>query len=169
VNPEEQNQAAAGDRKQNSLLSRLWANSRTYRIILVCAALAGAVISTPIQHYVTLGRFQHYGIAAFIAGMGFILEAIWSWRLFLPWGRASVTGTGVFLASIGLVYYANPGLDYRMAVETEATDAMKDHLLAFYVSFSLILILIWTRWVVEEFKAKEAAAVRESEFEKHKE
>src|SRR5690606_22734862 len=97
---------------------KLWQASSRHIMVLLFAALALWVLQTPLQRFISLGRYQHYGIAISVFGLGYLAQTIFSWRRLKAWGIAAYTSTGIFFSSVGLVFYLNPWLDYKIAVQT---------------------------------------------------
>jgi hypothetical protein len=111
---------------------------------VVVGTLSGALsVIIPLQHYITLGRYQHYGIGIFLFGMGYGLHAIWTWRRQMLWPRVCYVYSALFFCSIGILFYGNPWLDWKVAIQTEERSFVRMIYLAVYLSLGIMLILIW--------------------------
>lgn len=136
-------------------LQKTWRDSSRYRLVLVAAVLAViAVKGIRLQDYMPLGRYQHWGLGIFIFGMGYLLQTVWSWRVLAVWARTSYIATGLFFTSVGVVFYKNPWLDYKVAIQTAQNEELRAHLVIIYLLFSLVIAVIWARWIYEESRAK---------------
>ncbi len=139
-------------------LQKTWRDSSRYRLVLVAAVLAViAVKGIRLQDYMPLGRYQHWGLGIFIFGMGYLLQTVWSWRVLAVWARTSYIATGLFFTSVGVVFYKNPWLDYKVAIQTAQNEELRAHLVIIYLLFSLVIAVIWARWIYEESRAKKGA------------
>lgn len=112
------------------------------------------VFWTQIQHYFTVSRFQHYGVAIGLVGLGFILETLVSLRKLDRWACMSYISTGLFFLSMGLVFYTNSWLDTRVSIQTEETERLGSILVISYTGFTIYLAAVWTKWIMEENKSK---------------
>lgn len=122
---------------------------RNFFVILGCL-MAPLCLSIPLQHYITLGRYQHYGIAVFLFGMGYVLHTVWNWKQNLPATRISNCYAALFFVSIGLIFYAFPWLDPVMAVMTEDQTTIRHYLIRAYFIGALGLAVIWIIAAFEE-------------------
>jgi hypothetical protein len=121
-----------------------------YHAIAFFGIVALATLFLPIQNWISLGRYQHYGIVIFIFGLGYVVQIAYAWTLLSKWTKISYLATGLFFTSVGLVFYANPWLDYKVAVQTEEKDRFRGFLVCFYVTFSLAIVGIWVKWLHEQ-------------------
>lgn len=126
---------------------------KDYLIVLLSLATALAVVLYPLQLHVSLGRSQHYGLSVFILGLGYIVQVVWSWRSLKRWARAGYAATGFYLASIGVVLYANPWLDPRVTVVTSEKENIRALIVWIYTVLGLPLAYIYFEWM----RADEAA------------
>lgn len=115
-------------------------------------ALAIIIFICPIQHYLSIGRYQHYGLAVFVWGMGYLLQTIWSWRKRRWWSRLSYLFGGTYLASLGMIFYANPWLDPKFAVQTSDQLILQFWMSRLYLVLLLPLLLVWLMGFIEELK-----------------
>lgn len=134
-------------------------------MVLLFAALALWVLQTPLQRFISLGRYQHYGIAISVFGLGYLAQTIFSWRRLKAWGIAAYTSTGIFFSSVGLVFYLNPWLDYKIAVQTPEDERTRSILILSYLIFSAMLAFIWIRWVLSENNPRNRTSKSESQIE----
>ncbi|MDR3615559.1 MAG: hypothetical protein P4L53_18510 [Candidatus Obscuribacterales bacterium] len=118
--------------------------------VLIGCITAPLCLSIPIQHYITLGRYQHYGMAIFLFGMGYVMHTIWTWKHSFPATRFSNCYAALFFVSIGLIFYSCPWLDPVMSVMTEEQTAFRHYLIRGYFMGALGLMLVWVIAAVEE-------------------
>lgn len=116
-------------------------------IMFILAAIATAVI--PLQRYITLSRYQHWGLALFVLGLGHFLQLIWSWKHLKIWTRLALTWTGGFMATAGLVFYSNPWLDTRVAIASEAADEARPILAGIFAALAIPLVIFWVKSLQE--------------------
>ncbi len=133
--------------------------SRRNSLVIALACLAILFVSIPIQRFIPISRFVHYGIAISIFGTGYLLQAFASWRQAKTWGRISYLVTGIFFVAIGLVFIYNPWLDCRANPQTEDQDYWRRIIQSFYFLSALIVSGVWLAQFYEERKA---AAKRKS-------
>jgi hypothetical protein len=113
-----------------------------YFLVLVFGFISLLVLLIPLQHYVSIARYEHYGISIFLFGLGCVLHTIWKWPRVRPWSRAFYASTGVFICSVGLVLYANPWLDTKTSVINEARADLRAVIIGGYVLSAFALVLI---------------------------
>jgi hypothetical protein len=148
----------------NAILKSLWRKTSKYRFILVMSAVAVIALRMPLQTYMTLGRYQHIGIAIFLFGMGYVMQLIWSWRNYSKWARISNCATCAFFCSVGMFFYANSWLDTSIAAPTEEKMTLRSLFLAIYLFLAVVVAAIWLKWIHEDGKA---VAVQISEHEQN--
>jgi len=139
-------------------MKKLWRKTSRHRLVIAFSALAVIIYCTPLQRYVTLGRYQHYGIAIGLFGVGYLLQTIWSWKEFTRWARWAYLSTGIFSLTVGLTFFYNPWLDTKVAPQTHANDQMRPILMALYLLSSLYVGAVYARWIKEENKTRSGAA-----------
>ncbi len=110
---------------------------------LLGLACAIAILMIPLQHYITLGRYQHYGMAVFVFGLGYIMHCIWTWRHETFWTRLSYALTGAFCSSLGLLFYANPWMDLKSSVQTEEKELLRWALSGVWLLLGFMLTIVW--------------------------
>ncbi|CAN5486403.1 hypothetical protein BH11CYA1_BH11CYA1_20660 [soil metagenome] len=137
------------ERKPSSI-AILWHKAQRYCMIGIFSAIATGVYLTPLQKYITMGRYQHYGITISIFGLGYLLQTIWSWRNFTKWARISYLSTGLFFSTVGMTFYTNPWLDSRMSMQTAEKEFWKNIFIAVYVLITIAIVSIWLKWIKEE-------------------
>lgn len=135
-----------------SALGKLWRRTERYRIIFLFALIALAILMTPLQHSITLSRYQHWGMSILCLGCGYMSQVIWSWKNFTGWARASYLSTACYFVFVGITFYANPWLDARMSVQTEDQVQQRFLMLICYLCMSIILSAIWLAWIGNEAK-----------------
>lgn len=114
------------------------------------------VLFTPIQQHIPMGRFQHYGISIGCFGLGFLLQMLVSWKALGKWGRVSYVTSFAFFDLVGLAFYMNPWLDYRVSIQTQENEATKGILIICYLFCSLAVVGSWIKWILEENKQAES-------------
>jgi hypothetical protein len=127
---------------------------KDYVLILTGLAVAFFIHSIPLQLYMPLGRYQHYGLSIFALGLGYVLQIVWSWKNLKLWARLGYIGTGLYLTSIGMVLYANPWLDSRVAIMTEEKEDWKILIGWFYTFLAMPLTFIYLGWIKEDHRAQ---------------
>lgn len=128
-------------------------NNRTWWI-LIFAAIGLIVIFTPVQHYITIGRAQHHGIAIAIFGLGFWAETIFSLRKLSKWAVRSYISAGVLFISVGIVFFKNTWLYSNVAIQTEANIEAKGFLITVYLILAGMVTACWVKWIIEEHRGK---------------
>lgn len=109
----------------------------------------------PLQHYITLSRFQHYGICLYVWALGFFLQTIWSWKSLTLRGRVCLLSTGCYAGIIARIFYENPWLDSNMAIQTNELCKQK-MLFTFLCSLlGFIVFVFWLVWAIEEERPTE--------------
>ncbi|MGD9679641.1 MAG: hypothetical protein AB7W16_00540 [Candidatus Obscuribacterales bacterium] len=126
------------------------------------AILALVILCLKPQHYVSMSRFQHYGIAFAIFGLGYLLETALSWKTLHKWARGSYLGTGLLFGSAGLIFWFCPWLDVNLSVQTAETDMYRTILLVSYLTFSVGVGAAWARWIVIDSKKIEDSQTQQS-------
>jgi transcriptional regulator with XRE-family HTH domain len=103
-------------------------------------------------------RAQHYGIAISCFGIGYFFQTLVSWKRLGKWGRVSYITSFTFFALVGLAFYMNPWLDYRVSIQTSENEATKGILIVCYLFCSLAVVASWVKWILEEHKKEEVQA-----------
>jgi hypothetical protein len=106
-------------------------------------ALGWAVLVFPLQHHLTLARFQHYGIALFVFCLGYALNCLCTWRSQSFWYKLSNLLTALFFCLVSLIFYCNPWLDTRNSEQTQANNLMRAFFIAFYLAGGFVLMVSW--------------------------
>jgi len=104
-----------------------------------------------------MGRYQHYGLAIGIFGMGYLLQTIWSWKVFTLWARRAYLSTGLFALTVGFTFFCNPWLDAKMSVQTNSNEITRKILMALYLLCSLYVGAVYARWIKEENQQRSVA------------
>lgn len=138
------------NKKQVSSMSRMRQSLRRNFVFLLFCLAATIVFFTPLQHFFSLGRFQHWGIAIVFFGLGYIAQAAAGWNSFGKWARRTYLATGLFILSIGLTYYANPWLDSRMNLQSSDKEFTRIILIAANLFLGLAVAAVWRQWIKEE-------------------
>lgn len=141
--------------KANSILNVIWRRISKYLFNLIMAIIALIVLKTPLQHYVSLGRYQHIGIAIFLFGMGYVMQMIWSWRTWSKWARVSNIATSLFFCSVGIFFYANSWVDNSVADPTTEKMLLRSLFIGIYCFFSFMVAALWLKSMHEDGKLEE--------------
>jgi len=112
--------------------------------------LAFSLYKFPLQHHITLARFQHYGICLYVWALGFVLQVIWSWKRLSARGRACQISTALYVGTFALIFYENPWLDSRMSVQTMEQDFLRLAYAILCALFGLVVSVIWVFWLLEQ-------------------
>jgi hypothetical protein len=131
---------------------------RRCRFILLSAALGIVVLILPLQHYQTLGRYQHYALGVAVCGLGYFVQLTWSYPKLTPLGRFCHLITGLFLEAVAYVLWTNPWLDWRVAVQTESRDPQRIHLLLEYMVSVSFIWICWLWLWIKEMRTKKKIA-----------
>ena len=123
---------------------------KNQEFVFLMLFIAVAVLRFPLQHHIALARFQHYGICLTIWASGFVLQALASWRILGPWGRATLLASASYVGIFAWIFYNSPWLDARMAVQTEEQDFLRLIYGIVCALFGLIVSIIWLRWSLTE-------------------
>ncbi len=107
------------------------------------------ILSIPLQLHMSLGRYQHYGLALFAFGLGYIIQTVWSWRHLARRPRLGYAITGLYLTSIGFILYANPWLDTRVTAITEEKENLKALIGWIYAIACLPLACVYLNWAAD--------------------
>jgi hypothetical protein len=108
------------------------------------------VFSLPLQLYFPLSRIQHYGLAVFVWGLGFMVQWVWYYKTSGKWARWSYLSGGLYLTSLGLTFYSHPWLDPKFAVQTTTQENYRLLLGLIYTGLAFPISLIWVRGFHEE-------------------
>ena len=142
----------------NSRLQESWLRYGHYRVLLPFVFIAFITPLVPLQKLLPLGRFQHYAIALALLSLGYCIHCIYTWKRLLPWGRVASVGTAIFFGSIAAIFWENPWLDYRVAVQTHEREEFRAILMSGYLLSALIILAAWNRCRKEEAKSEKHEA-----------
>lgn len=123
---------------------------RHLELLMLMMLLAGAVRLFPLQHHISLSRYQHWAIALYVWGIGFFIQAAWSWKRLSKIGKASLVAAGVYVLSSAAALYSNPWLDSSISLQFAEQESTR-----FVISLSccaggLLVGLLWIRWGLSE-------------------
>jgi hypothetical protein len=138
-----------------ALISDYWTRSSRYRALIFLSVLGAVALSVPLQHYISLGRYQHYAIGIALIGAGHLVQVLLSWKNYPRWGRISLLLTGVFLLLVAYVFWSNPWLDVKVAVQTEGKEELRSKLLSAYMCSAIVIFLSYIKWRAEEHRIKQ--------------
>jgi len=138
-----------------SLLKKTYMSLARHFIVLAGGLVGLGLLFVPLQKYMPLGRFQHYGIAIGCFGIGYFLQTLFSWKKLNKWARISYITSFSFFVLVGLAFYLNPWLDYRVSIQTAENESTKGILIICYLFCSLAVVGSWVKWILEENKLAE--------------
>ncbi len=144
-------------------MSQYLKETRRYHLVILFAILSIVLWLTPVQHIVSMGRFQHYAMAIFIFSCGYFIQALFSWNELTRLGRFAYIATGLFFASVALVFYQNPWLVDRASAPTEDKLATRTGMMLSYMTTSIALGIIWLKVAYDEAMEKKNKLKRASE------
>ena len=139
--------------KENSSLRQV----ASHGLVVLFSLIALTTFFTPIQHYVTLARFQHWGIAIGIFGAGCALQALAARNLLTTWVRNSYLTTGLYFLFIGSTYYLNPWLDNKVSIQTSENETTRVFLIISYILFGLVVAAVWINLLLERSRPESKA------------
>ncbi|MBI4532355.1 MAG: hypothetical protein HY711_00285 [Candidatus Melainabacteria bacterium] len=123
-------------------------------VVSACTLVAIAMMATPIQLYIPMARLQHYGLAIFVVGLGYIIQVIWSWTRLGLWSRLGHLFSGVYFNAAAVTLYANPWLDPKITLRTENQEHWRDLIVIAFLFSTLVLVVFSILWVREERQTK---------------
>lgn len=138
-----------------SPLSFIQKHLRHQEISILMLVAAFCLLKFPLQHYFVLSRFQHYGICMYVWTLGYLLQTVWSWRQLSRRGRACLISTAIYLGSFATIFYENPWLDTRMAVETEETGVQRIFYAGLSALLGFVVCVFWLAWMLEKLSKKD--------------
>lgn len=119
-------------------------------VILISLVFALIVFNVPLQHFITLARWQHYALCLVPVSVGYLLQLAISWRRLRFWGRTCLTLSAVYLAAFAIVIYTNPWLDPGSQLETTYQSSLQRAFGLGFLAFGLILTIALLAWNREE-------------------
>lgn len=131
-------------------MSQYLKETRRYHLVILFALLSVALWVTPVQHIVSIGRFQHYAMAIFLFSFGYFVQSVYSWRELSKLARFSYIATGLFFFSVALVFYQNPWLVDRASVASEDKTSARTGMLVTYMGVSIMLGIVWLKVAYDE-------------------
>ncbi|PZM78308.1 MAG: hypothetical protein DKT66_24065 [Candidatus Melainabacteria bacterium] len=131
-------------------MSQYLKETRRYHLVILFALLSVALWVTPVQHIVSIGRFQHYAMAIFLFSFGYFVQSVYSWRELSKLARFSYIATGLFFFSVALVFYQNPWLVDRASVAGEDKTNARSGMLVTYMGVSIMLGIVWLKVAYDE-------------------
>jgi hypothetical protein len=123
---------------------------KQFLIPIIALAAALCVVCFPLQLYFPLARVQHYGLALFVWGLGFIVQWVWYYRTNGKWSRWSYLTGGLYLTSLGMTFYSHPWLDPKFAVQTAEQENYRVLIGFLYTGLAFPISFIWARGFQEE-------------------
>ncbi|MBY0358638.1 MAG: hypothetical protein K2W82_11600 [Candidatus Obscuribacterales bacterium] len=123
-------------------------------IVLSSTIFAIVLLFIPLQHSMTLSRFQHYSISLFVWSAGFLIQSVLSWRVLDKWGRLCLLSTGLYSLFLSGALYSNPWLDPRIQIQTSEQEALRQLHFAGWTTVGVILAVFWTIWGVDELNLR---------------
>jgi hypothetical protein len=114
--------------------------------------LAAAILYVPLQHFIPLGRYQHYGIAIFVFGLGYLVQGIVNWPGIQTLAKCGYMVTTAFFCSIGILFMTNPWLDLRMCTTGDEQTMLRYYILSGYGVAGLFVVSLWLVLALQEFR-----------------
>jgi hypothetical protein len=148
--------------KISAFWRRCWLRSRGNTLVIALGLVAIAVILFPVQHYLAVARYQHYGAALCIFASGYLLQTCVSWHDLKKWAKVSYLTTGLFFFALGVVLISNPWLDGRVSPRTEAHESLRKAIQGFYLLSGLIVTAAWFRLIYEDMLVDSGAKIKEN-------
>ncbi len=121
-------------------------------ICLIGFILACGLLMIPLQKFITLSRFQHYGLACLIFGTSYLLQGIVSWNSIKKWGRRSYFVSAAFFISIAVYFISSPWLDSKIGLQTEEQKLFTRIMTGNYFLVSFLVVYVWWRFYQERKK-----------------
>jgi hypothetical protein len=128
--------------------------------VIVFALVAFAIVLTPLQHYVTLSRSQHYGLSLCALGIGYFVQVFIGWTKLSKWERLCYLTTACFFTSVAYVFMQNSWLDAKSSVQTEEQEATRKIIVSCYLVFGLFMCGMWLRLIFDNMKSNSAQKQR---------
>lgn len=141
---------------------RCWLRSRGNTLVIALGLVAIAVILIPVQHYLAVARYQHYGAGLCVFAFGYLLQACVSWHNLKKWAKVSYLTTGFFFFALGVVLIYNPWLDGRVSPRTEAHESLRKVIQGFYLFSGLVVTAAWFRLIYDDMLVDSGARIEES-------
>lgn len=133
-----------------NFLSKIHNHIKHQEIALFMFIIAVGLFKFPLQHHITLARFQHYGICLYVWSLGFLIQTVWSWKYLTIRGRIAMISTGLYVGLFAIVFYTSPWLDVRMAVQTEDQGLLRILYSILCALLGIIVAILWLIWVIED-------------------
>jgi hypothetical protein len=130
----------------------LVAAPRNILILVGFAMVAVIIFVTPLQRLIPLSRFQHYGIAIFVFGLGYLVQGVVSWPGIKGLARFGYLATTAFFCSAGLLFLNNPWLDLRMVTSGDEQLIFRNYVIGTYGAAGLFISLIWLLLAFQEIQ-----------------
>jgi hypothetical protein len=132
--------------------------NRSVLTTFIFASLAAVIIFTPLQHYMTLSRMQHYGSSVFVFGIGYLVQLAVQWKKTSPLGRFAYCLTSFYYCSAALVLMNNPWMDPKSGAPTDDELIFRSRFILGYFALGLAMTLLWLRLSLLEYLEKKSAA-----------
>ncbi len=123
-------------------------------VVMTFFVLAAAILATPIQLHFPISRIQHFGLASFTAGLGYIVQTVWSWKTLRLWARLIQCYFGIWFGTVGLVLYGNPWLEPEMAIRTESQEELRSLVVRSIGFLAMPIPFLGLMWIREELNAR---------------
>ncbi|MBA3855538.1 MAG: hypothetical protein C0507_01395 [Cyanobacteria bacterium PR.3.49] len=135
-------------------MSQYLKETRRYHLVILFALLSVALWFTPVQHIISIGRFQHYSMAIFVFSCGYFIQSAFSWKELSNWGRLAYLLTGIFFTSVSIVFLQNPWLVDRASVASEDKLQMRTGMMLSYMTVSIVIGIVWLKVAYDEAMEK---------------
>ncbi|HIA51578.1 MAG TPA: hypothetical protein EYN91_05745 [Candidatus Melainabacteria bacterium] len=144
-------------------MSQYLKETRRYHLVILFALLSIALWVTPVQHMISIGRFQHYAMAIFLFSCGYFIQTAFSWKELPKLARFSYIATGMFFFSVALVFYQNPWLVDRASVASDEKMQTRTGMMLTYMGTSVALGIVWLKVAYDEAMEKRRKLKQESQ------
>lgn len=124
----------------------------TELICLIGFFLACLLLMIPLQKFISLSRFQHYGLACFIFGSSYFFQGLVSWHSIKKWGRRSYLISAIFFVSVAVFFLTSPWLDSRISLQTEEQKLFTRVMTGNFCLVAILVVYVWWRFYQERKK-----------------
>lgn len=122
---------------------------RDKELVLLSIIIAGCILATPLQHQITLSRFQHYSLGVCAIAVGFLLQTVISWRYVSWWGRGALFSCFLYMGAFAAICYFNPWLDWNFDLETSWQAEQRHQFAGMFAASGFLVGCIWSVWAIE--------------------
>lgn len=132
-----------------NLVRTLRENIRYQEFIALSFVLAFILVSFPLQRHIEISRYQHYSFGLYTIAVGFLIQAVWSWRQVNRWGRVTLVCASIYFTVFASFFYTNPWLG-NADLATEQQLAEKQNTAISLLVAAIPLCIVWIVWNSEQ-------------------